>query len=360
MLNIADMRTVHSREALLHAARALRREGVRHGGPPVDRLRRVGRARDVRSSITDPISETTTCRSRMSCSLASALTRPASALRPSCRRRRGARGPVERQTRTLPHHASPWPWPRSRRSPRRCRRTAAGTRAGSPAPRRPAGSSRCSSAGPTPMTPAPAAGQRPRGWLTARVVEPVLLRTAPGGARIARLGTAPSSARRACSRWCGRRAGLARRDDAADRQRHAWAGSARARSVSGRVTESVVDQPLAATRCCFARASASCARSTVGVGRSSSPTPLGRFAVTDRLRITGSTPYGCCALALSGPPAQRPRGLGGRRPPRHPRHAGPERPSAPRPRWAACTPSARDMRRLVRDVPLGAPVFVRA
>ena len=45
MLNIADMRTVHSREAYDVAAGALRRQGVRHGDPLLDRLRGVRRAR---------------------------------------------------------------------------------------------------------------------------------------------------------------------------------------------------------------------------------------------------------------------------------------------------------------------------
>jgi lipoprotein-anchoring transpeptidase ErfK/SrfK len=42
-------------------------------------------------------------------------------------------------------------------------------------------------------------------------------------------------------------------------------------------------------------------RFRVGIGRPSTPTPTGRFAVTDKLAFTGgSTAYGCCALALSG------------------------------------------------------------
>jgi lipoprotein-anchoring transpeptidase ErfK/SrfK len=42
-------------------------------------------------------------------------------------------------------------------------------------------------------------------------------------------------------------------------------------------------------------------RFTVAVGRPSTPTPTGRFAVTDRIEwVGGSSAYGCCALALSG------------------------------------------------------------
>jgi lipoprotein-anchoring transpeptidase ErfK/SrfK len=42
-------------------------------------------------------------------------------------------------------------------------------------------------------------------------------------------------------------------------------------------------------------------RFPVAIGRPSTPTPTGRFAVTDKLHIAGgSAAYGCCALALSG------------------------------------------------------------
>src|SRR3954468_19515956 len=45
-------------------------------------------------------------------------------------------------------------------------------------------------------------------------------------------------------------------------------------------------------------------RFPVAVGQAATPTPLGRFSVTDKLKLTGAGPgssaYGCCALALSG------------------------------------------------------------
>jgi hypothetical protein len=41
-------------------------------------------------------------------------------------------------------------------------------------------------------------------------------------------------------------------------------------------------------------------RFRVAVGRRRTPTPTGRFAVTDKLRITNATAaYGCCAIAIS-------------------------------------------------------------
>ena len=41
-------------------------------------------------------------------------------------------------------------------------------------------------------------------------------------------------------------------------------------------------------------------RFSVGVGRRSSPTPLGRFSITDELENFMPSLYGCCILALSG------------------------------------------------------------
>jgi lipoprotein-anchoring transpeptidase ErfK/SrfK len=49
----------------------------------------------------------------------------------------------------------------------------------------------------------------------------------------------------------------------------------------------------------------------VGVGRPSSPTPLGRFGITDRLIAGSGLPYGCCILALSGRQPNLPQGWPG-------------------------------------------------
>ena len=41
-------------------------------------------------------------------------------------------------------------------------------------------------------------------------------------------------------------------------------------------------------------------RFSAAVGAPSTPTPTGRFAVTDKINMHDSAAYGCCALALSG------------------------------------------------------------
>jgi hypothetical protein len=52
-------------------------------------------------------------------------------------------------------------------------------------------------------------------------------------------------------------------------------------------------------------------RIRVGIGSPASPTPTGRFAVTDLLLLRDSSPYGCCVIALSGRQRKLPAGWQG-------------------------------------------------
>lgn len=52
-------------------------------------------------------------------------------------------------------------------------------------------------------------------------------------------------------------------------------------------------------------------RFSVGVGRASSPTPVGRFAITDKLENFMPSIYGCCILVLSGRQTHLPPGWNG-------------------------------------------------
>src|SRR5206468_9210315 len=53
-------------------------------------------------------------------------------------------------------------------------------------------------------------------------------------------------------------------------------------------------------------------RLRVGIGAPATPTPIGRFAITDKLRGSAySSVYGCCILALSGRQTHLPRGWTG-------------------------------------------------
>jgi lipoprotein-anchoring transpeptidase ErfK/SrfK len=95
----------------------------------------------------------------------------------------------------------------------------------------------------------------------------------------------------------------------------------------------------------------------VGIGGASSPTPTGRFAITDKLpgvRYKGA--YGCCVLALSGRQNHTPPGWrGGSRLAIH----GSSSPGGFTGSSAGCLRAdARTLRKLMRSVPLGTPVFV--
>ena len=99
-------------------------------------------------------------------------------------------------------------------------------------------------------------------------------------------------------------------------------------------------------------------RLKVAVGRPGSPTPRGRFAVTDK--IAGSrygSYYGCCILALNGTQPNLPAGWrGGNRLAIHGTNAPGSIGMASS---AGCLRAAdADLRTLMRNVPLGTPVFV--
>lgn len=100
-------------------------------------------------------------------------------------------------------------------------------------------------------------------------------------------------------------------------------------------------------------------RMRVGVGAADTPTPPGRYAVTDRLRTRSrSSPYGCCVLALSGRQPDVPQDwAGGDRLAIH----GTDQPaSIGRAASLGCVRAGSDdMRLLMARVPLGTPVRIR-
>jgi lipoprotein-anchoring transpeptidase ErfK/SrfK len=100
-------------------------------------------------------------------------------------------------------------------------------------------------------------------------------------------------------------------------------------------------------------------RLSVAVGRPGSPTPTGRFAVTDKLSGGGYGPYyGCCILALSATQPNTPPGwTGGNRMAIH----GTSDPSSiGAASSAGCLRAAdRDLELLMSRVPVGTPVIVR-
>src|SRR3954470_8751353 len=99
---------------------------------------------------------------------------------------------------------------------------------------------------------------------------------------------------------------------------------------------------------------------SVGIGRPGSPTPTGRFSVTDKMPGSRySAFYGCCIVALSGHQVNTPPGWQGGD--RLAIHGTNDPGSIGVPSSAGCLHAdADDLRLLMRRVPLGAPVFIRA
>jgi hypothetical protein len=108
------------------------------------------------------------------------------------------------------------------------------------------------------------------------------------------------------------------------------------------------------------RATAILGRVPVSIGRADSPTPTGRFAITDKLpgpRFSSS--YGCCILALSGTQPNLPAGWTGGN--RLAIHGTPDEASVGGRESAGCLHArASDLRRLMKSVPLGTPVRIHA
>jgi hypothetical protein len=101
-------------------------------------------------------------------------------------------------------------------------------------------------------------------------------------------------------------------------------------------------------------------RVTVAVGRAGNTTPTGHFAVTDLLRIRGgNSAYGCCALALTARQPNVPQGWSGGD--RIAIHGTAHEASLGTPASSGCLRAGdRDIRWLLRRIPLGAPVRIRA
>ncbi len=99
-------------------------------------------------------------------------------------------------------------------------------------------------------------------------------------------------------------------------------------------------------------------RLRVAVGRPGTPTPTGRFAVTDKLagRAYGSY-YGCCILALSGWQTRLPASWRG--PGRLAIHGSPRRDAGQATSLGCLHAGPRDLRYLMRVVPVGAQVIIR-
>ena len=115
-----------------------------------------------------------------------------------------------------------------------------------------------------------------------------------------------------------------------------------------------LDVDLSARRLRVWRGGVILRRVEVAVGAAGSPTPIGRFAVTDQLAGFNTAAYGCCILALSGHQTNLPSGWTGGD--RLAIHGGGGIGSAVS---SGCLHAGEsDLRWLLRRVPLGTQVVV--
>ena len=209
---------------------------------------------------------------------------------------------------------------------------------------------------PRPQTggvpPAPA---RPADPLAAVLRRPVVLRAAPGGRRIARLGLRTEFGSQQVLRVVAERgAWLAVLAPELPNGRAGWipAAAADLRSEPWSVRISLSKRLLVTRLHGRVRH-----RFRIAVGAPSTPTPRGRFAVTDRLTVAPGSPYGCCVLALSGRQPAIPQGWGGGD--RLAIHGTSAPSSIGKAVSNGCLRAPdRAMRTLLRHIPLGAPVTI--
>ena len=194
-------------------------------------------------------------------------------------------------------------------------------------------------------------------WPTARLRAATALRARPGGRALHRLGVRTEFGSRRVLSVTARRAGwLAVVTPERPNGRVGWIPARRAR-LGGTDWSIVVDR--SARRLTLRRDHRAVRSFRVAVGRPGTPTPTGRFAITDKLHPAAGSPYGCCALALTGHQTKLIAGWPGGD--RLAIHATPQEETVGHAASLGCMRGrTRDVRRLMRTVPVGTPVFVRA
>ena len=206
---------------------------------------------------------------------------------------------------------------------------------------------------------AAAAPKAPSGrYLTARVLSRTSLRASPGGRVLHRIGVRTEFGSRRILGVTARRDGwLAVVASERPNGRVGWIPERRVALAS---TNWSVHVDRSARRLTLRRKDRAIRSFPVAVGRPGTETPTGRFAVTDKLHPDDpGSPYGCCALALSGHQTKLIDGWPGGD--RLAIHATPNVGTVGKAASLGCMRAyTRDIRRLMRTVPVGTPVFVRA
>jgi hypothetical protein len=160
----------------------------------------------------------------------------------------------------------------------------------------------------TASTVPPSAPPKAEGPLGARLERKVALRDAPGGKILAGLATK--------TRWGSPRV------LAVTAQRDGWLGvltehrPGKVGWIPADAAELLLEPwslriDLSARRITVSHQGKVVRRVTAAIGAPGSPTPTGKFGVTDTLRLTGGGPYGCCAIALTARQRSIPQGWTG-------------------------------------------------
>jgi len=200
----------------------------------------------------------------------------------------------------------------------------------------------------------------PKGrYRTARPHRTVLLRARPGGPGLARVGARTEFGSPTVLSVVRRRGGwIAVLAPELRNRRLGWMRVEEARP--GRVGYSLradLSRGLLVVR----RDGRTLRRMTVATGRAGNPTPTGRFAVTDRLRVRDrGSPYGCCVLALTGHQTKLlPGWRGGDRLAVHSTADSNGSPGGAR-SLGCLRADRRQARWLIETIPLGTPVFINS
>jgi L,D-transpeptidase catalytic domain len=201
---------------------------------------------------------------------------------------------------------------------------------------------------------------KPPSHLIVRVRTSIVVRARPAGRVVERMGARTEF-------------GSARALGVVDTRRGRWLAVSLPQLGNGRLgwvdsragglryarTRLELDVDLSARTLVLRRDAQTIRRIRVGIGRAASPTPTGRFAVTDVLRGRSfSRYYGCCILALSATQPHVPAGWGGGN--RIAIHGTLSHSGLGRAVSSGCLHAAdADLRDLMRVVPVGAPVVIR-